>query len=63
MTNRLELVVTERFAFAGGHVFAGGRAYERVKGRARFAVDPAAPAQAGITDLDKAEVEIGRAHV
>ena len=57
MTNRLELVVTERFAFAGGHVFAGGRAYERVKGRARFAVDPAAPAQAGITDLDKAEVD------
>ena len=29
-------------------------AYERLVGRARFAVDPDAPAQAGIVDLDKA---------
>jgi len=57
MTNRLELAITERFPFAGGHEFAGGGAYERIEGRARFAVDPAAPAQAGITDLDKAQVD------
>ncbi len=57
MTNRLELAITGRFPFAGGHVFEGGGAYERIKGRARFAVDPAAPAQAGITDLDKAAVD------
>ena len=32
-------------------------AYERLKGRAHFAVDPKAPAQAGIVDLDKAPVD------
>lgn len=32
-------------------------AYERLTGRAHFAVDPAAPAQRGITDTDKASVD------
>ena len=54
MTNRIELDVTDRFVFAGGQEFGTAGAYERIKGRARFAVDPDAPAQAGITDLDKA---------
>jgi hypothetical protein len=57
MTNRIEIEITERFAFAGGQAFGAAGAYERLKGRAHFAVDPKAPAQAGITDLDKAPVD------
>ena len=57
MTNRIEIEITERFAFAGGQAFGTAGAYERLKGRAHFAVDPKAPAQAGITDLDKAPVD------
>ncbi|MBM3523169.1 MAG: hypothetical protein FJX57_09440 [Alphaproteobacteria bacterium] len=53
MTNRIALAVSEQSSFAGGHAFDEVGPYERVKGRARFAVDPAAPAQAGIVDLDK----------
>ncbi len=56
MTNRIEIDITERFAFAGSKAFGGVGAYERIKGRARFAVDPKAPAQSGIVDLDKAPV-------
>ena len=51
MTNRIELTVRERTAFAGGHAFDGAGAFERLQGRARFAVDPLAPAQAGVVDL------------
>jgi hypothetical protein len=40
MTNRLELSVVERTLFAGGESFPGTGAYERLAGRARFAVDP-----------------------
>jgi hypothetical protein len=54
MSNRIELDVAERFVFAGGQDYGAAGAYERIKGRARFAVDPGAPAQAGIVDLDKA---------
>lgn len=54
MTNLIEIDITERFAFAGGQSFGAVGAYERIKGRARFAIDPTAPAQAGIVDLDKA---------
>ena len=54
MTNRLELSVVERTTFADGESFATAGAYERIAGRARFAVDPAAKAQAGIVDIDKA---------
>jgi len=56
MTNRVELSISDRFAFADGHAFGAVGAYERLVGRARFAVDPAAPPQRGITDLDKALV-------
>ncbi len=54
MTNRLELSVVERTTFADGESFATAGAYERIAGRAHFAVDPAAKAQAGIVDIDKA---------
>ena len=39
MTNRVELSVAERFVFADGHQFGSVGAYERLKGRAHFAVD------------------------
>ena len=54
MSNRIAIDIHERTAFAGGHAFAEAGAYERLVGRARFAVDPDAPAQAGIVDVDKA---------
>ena len=53
MTNRIELEIAERFVFAGGHEFGAAGAYERLTGRACFAVDPDMPAQQGVTDLDK----------
>src|SRR2546423_9802607 len=57
MTNRVELAITERFLVAGGQEFGSVRAYERLVGRAHFAVDPHAPAQQGITDIEKAPVD------
>jgi hypothetical protein len=57
MTNRVELSISERFPFAGGHEFGAVGAYERLVGRAHFAVDPHAPAQQGITDIEKAPVD------
>jgi hypothetical protein len=53
----VELSIAERFPFAGGHEFGAVGAYERLVGRAHFAVDPHAPAQQGITDIDKAPVD------
>src|SRR5436190_14725470 len=57
MTNRVELSIAERFPFAGGHEFGAVGAYERLVGRAHFAVDPGAPTQRGITDMGKAPVD------
>jgi hypothetical protein len=57
MTNRIELSLTERFPFADAHEFGAVGAYERLVGRAHFAVDPGAPAQHGITDIDKAATD------
>jgi hypothetical protein len=57
MTNWVELSVAERFPFADGHEFGVAGAYERVAGRAHFAVDPHAPAQRDITDIDKAPID------
>jgi hypothetical protein len=57
MKNVIEIVVTERVPFADGHAFGGVGSYERLTGRAHFAVDPRAPAQSGITDLDKAPLD------
>ncbi len=57
MTNRVELKIDERIAFADNHGFGDVGAYERLSGRAHFAVDPHAAAQQGVVDLDKAPVD------
>jgi hypothetical protein len=57
MTNRVELSISEHFAFADGHEFGTTGSYERLVGRAHFRVDPNAPAQQGVTDIDKAPVD------
>ena len=49
----LELRITEREPFADSHPFEGAGPYERLVGRAHFAVDPDAPAYADVVDLDK----------
>ncbi len=54
MNESLELRITEREPFAEGHCFEGTGPYERLVGRARFAVDPEDCAYAEIVDLDKA---------
>ena len=54
MTNRLELSIAERASFAEGRPFEGAGAYERICGKAHFAVDPTSKAQTGIVDIDKA---------
>ncbi len=57
MTNLIEIRISERGSFAQDHSFGAVGPYERLAGRAHFAVDPRAAAQAGITDLDKAAVD------
>ena len=60
----LQLALRERSPFAGGYAFPGAGAYERIAGRLQLALDPKAPAQAGIVDIDKAAVGgDGRVHV
>ncbi len=59
MTNRIELRIAERIPFAGDHAFGDVGGYERLSGRAHFAVDPRAAAQTDIVDLDKAPVDDG----
>ncbi|BBK40836.1 hypothetical protein STVA_08560 [Allostella vacuolata] len=54
MTNRTRIAIHSRTPFAGGAEFGQAGAYEKLTGRAHYAVDPAAAAQAGIVDLDKA---------
>ena len=56
MSNRIEIEITRRQSFAGGAEFGDTGAYEKLDGWARFMIDPSAPAQAGIVDLDKAPV-------
>jgi hypothetical protein len=57
MTNLIELRVAERGVFADGQSFGDVGAYERISGRAHFAVHPRAPAQLDVVDLDKAPVD------
>ena len=59
MNDMLELRITEREPFANGHPFEGAGPYERLVGRAYFAVDPDARAYADIVDLDKAPRNAG----
>ena len=54
MTNRIELDIAETVSFADGHGFGDAGPYERLRGRARYAVDPAAAAQSGIVDIEQA---------
>jgi hypothetical protein len=56
LRDRIEIDISERFAFAGGMVFGDTGPYERLKGRARLAVDPKGPDLPAVTDLDKAPV-------
>ncbi len=49
-----DIAVTDIANFADGHEFGAAGAYVRIKGVARGMLDPAAPANAGIVDLDKA---------
>jgi hypothetical protein len=57
MTNEIELRIAERVPFADDHAFGETGGYERISGRAHFAVDPRAAAQATVVDLDKAPVD------
>ena len=52
---RVEVIVQE--PFAGGHVFGDAGAYERLKGKLHYAIDPADPANRAIVDLDLAPVD------
>lgn len=54
---RLEIL--ERQPFAAGTVFGAAGAYEKLRGRAWFALDPAAPANAPIADLKLAPRDAG----
>ncbi|MGH6815293.1 MAG: alpha/beta hydrolase domain-containing protein [Hyphomicrobiaceae bacterium] len=54
MTNKPTLDIRTRYVLAGGHSFGEAGRYERIDGRARLQVDPKAPAQAGIVDLEHA---------
>ncbi len=49
-----DIAVTDIANFADGHEFGAAGAYVRIKGVARGMLDPTAPANAGIVDLDKA---------
>jgi len=49
-----DIAVTDIADFADGHEFGAAGAYVRIKGVARGMLDPKAPANAGIVDLDKA---------
>lgn len=56
MTNQIELRIHDRGSFADGHDFGEAGAYERLRGTAHYAVDPAAPAQAEVFDIGNAPV-------
>ena len=56
MTSKITLDIAECTSFADGHEFGDTGAYERLRGRARYAVHPKAAAQAVVTDIDKAPV-------
>lgn len=55
MSNHLTIRIDERSPFADGETFGYAGAYERLKGRVLHRVDPAAAAQAGVTDIALAE--------
>src|SRR5215468_8857585 len=54
-----DISVTDIAPFADGHEFGAAGSYVRIKGVARGMLDPAAPENAGIVDLDKAPRNAG----
>jgi hypothetical protein len=57
LSARAEVVrieVTAREPFAGGREFGSAGAYEKVRGRLHYAIDPANPANARVVDLQRA---------
>ncbi|WP_428486389.1 alpha/beta hydrolase domain-containing protein [Rhodopila sp.] len=54
MASHLSIRIDDRRPFAAGHRFGDSGAYERLSGRVLFDVDPRAPAQADVVDIDKA---------
>src|SRR5262249_52347226 len=48
-----DIAVTDILPFADGHEFGAAGAYVRIKGIARGTLEPQAPENAGIADLDK----------
>lgn len=56
MTNRIELQISETMPFADGQAFGDVGPYERLRGRACFAVDPLAAPQEVVTDIRLAPV-------
>ena len=52
--NQIRLEITRRSPFADGQPFGDAGPYERLDGVAHYAIDPSAPAQQTIVDLDKA---------
>lgn len=57
MTQLIDLSIADRRSFAEGASFGDTGPFERLGGRATFAVDPAAPAQASVTDIQLAPVD------
>jgi hypothetical protein len=56
VSNEIHFEILDRTPFADGHEFGDSGAYERIRGWVHYAVDPGAPAQADIADIDKAPV-------
>src|SRR5437763_1542467 len=55
-----DISITDIADFADGHEFGAAGPYVRVKGVARGTLDPTAPANTGIVDLDKAPTNAQR---
>ena len=51
MSNAVRLEILDRRPFADGEPFGATGAYERLRARAHYRVDPLASAQAGVTDI------------
>jgi hypothetical protein len=54
MASSVQIRIDDRRPFAGGHRFGATGSYERLTGRVLFAVDPSAPSQVDVVDIDKA---------
>ncbi|GHF74288.1 alpha/beta hydrolase domain-containing protein [Seohaeicola zhoushanensis] len=55
--SEIDLVITDRRTFAAGTTFGEAGAYEMLRGRARFGVDPQAEAQSAVCDITLAPVD------